>query len=101
MGSSRKETDVDLPEENHAIEIFEGEGQPDALLRALKEDVVKKGGQAIELLRTKHPQDYVKIILSLRADNETKKGALDDVDDEELRSIVLAARAALKASDPH
>jgi len=99
MPSSRDGGDVDSPEASHAIAFKDGESMTDALLRALREDLAKMGGQAISLLRTKHPQDYVKIILSLRAENEDKKGVFDDVDDEELRAIVLAAREALKASE--
>ena len=99
MPSSRDGGDVDSSEDNHAIAFKDGESMPDALLRALRDDLAKMGGQAISLLRTKHPQDYVKIILSLRAENESKKGAFDDVDDEELRALVLAARAALQAAE--
>lgn len=98
MPSSRDDEQVDSLED-YAIAVKDGESMPEALLRALKEDLAKMGGQAISLLRTKHPQDYVKIILSLKAEDQPKKGAFDDIDDEELRSIVLAAREALKASE--
>ena len=99
MRSSQDDVSVDAPEENYAIPLKDGESMPDALLRALRDDFAKIGGQAISLLRTKHPQDYVKIILSLRTEAEEKKGAFHDIDDEELRSLVLAARAALQASE--
>jgi hypothetical protein len=85
------------PEENYAVPFKEGESLPSALMRAFAEDFAKMGGQALALLRTKHPQDYVKIILSLQSSANSKEATSNDVDEEERRLILMAAREALAA----
>ncbi len=98
MRASRDDVEIESPEEeDQPILIKDGESATAALRRALKEDLAQMGGQAISLLRTKHPQDYVKIILSLETKTGEKEGDLNDFDVDELRALLLAARAARSA----
>jgi len=99
MGSSRADVEIESSKEDHAIPFEHGESASAALIRALTEDLAANGGEAIALLRKKHPQDYVKIILSLEEKTETEKDPLDDVSNDELKAFIKVAREALAAGD--
>jgi len=99
MATSRAGAESESAKEDYTIPFEHGESASAALIRALTEDLANNGGEAISLLRRKHPQDYVKIILSLEQRTETGKGPLDDVSDDELKAFIKVARDALAAGD--
>ncbi len=65
-------------------------------LRAMQEDFATNGVQAIEEVRTQRPHEYLKVIASILPKQiELKEGSFDGFSDEQLASLVYAARSAL------
>lgn len=65
-------------------------------LKALQVDFEANGPAAIAEVRTDRPHEYLKVIASILPKQvEIKEGAFDGVSDEQLASLVAAARSAL------
>ncbi len=65
-------------------------------IRALQQDFEANGAQAIEAVRAERPHEYLKVIASILPKQiELKEGTFDGFSDEQLASIVYAARAAI------
>lgn len=63
-------------------------------LSVLQEDFEENGKEAVEIVRKERPQDYLKVIASLMPRQlEIKETPFDDVGDDELAAILIAARA--------
>jgi len=60
------------------------------------------GKKAIADVADKKPEIYLKLVASFASkDMKPESGTFDDVSDAELRDLVMAARAALKAQAAH
>lgn len=71
----------------------------EAFLKALSDDFDEHGASAIQKTRETKPEVYVKVVASLLPKRiEIKDGAFDNLTDEELTALVLAARDALSVA---
>src|SRR5580692_6899256 len=65
-------------------------------IQALQADFEKHGVSTIQKVRTDRPHEYLKIVASLLPKQiEIKEGAFDDLSDEQLTVLVMAARSTL------
>ena len=65
-------------------------------VQALQQDFETNGKKAIETVRTERPHEYLKVVASLLPKQiEIKEGAFDELNDEQLTVLVLAARSAI------
>jgi hypothetical protein len=68
-----------------------------AFLETLQQDFWEHGPQLIEKLRTKRPQDYLKLIVALLPEELLIEKTIEDMTDEELAIAVDALRPIVTA----
>jgi hypothetical protein len=67
-----------------------------AFLRTLSADFVRKGKKPVEMLRTRQPHNYLKLVAAfLPKKFQGRDPVLEDMSDEEFFKVLTAVRAAV------